>query len=118
MVATKQDKKGTCSAIEKRMTNVAQRSVGEFLWFFYEADCGSEALPHAEKRLAHDEPNMRIQACDIIGKFGDTKHVEKLDALAETDPHVVVRERNGYAFKEYDVRDRCKAAIGKIKLRK
>lgn len=118
LVATKEDKKATCAAVDQRMANIDEESVGEFLWFFYETDCASEALPHAEKRLAQDKHNMRIQACDIIGKFGDDTYVEKLEALAETDPHVVVRERNGYAFKEYDVRDRCKAAIGKIKLRK
>jgi hypothetical protein len=111
-----------CTAIDSHIEHVADESRGEFLWVYYELGCGAQALPHAERGLVADEAGRRIQACDVIGKFGDAALLGKLETLAETDPFKAEREiraPSGAMAIEvyYPVRERCMAASGKLRLR-
>jgi HEAT repeat protein len=96
---------------------------GEFVWFYYEAGCGAQAVPRAQKALLAEQYGLRIQACDVLGKYGDASALEALNTLAETDPYKAEREvrtPSGMIAIEvyYPVRERCQAATGQLRLRK
>ncbi|MDC0667667.1 hypothetical protein [Nannocystis radixulma] len=111
-----------CPTLDQQLTNVAPEAHGEFIWFYYEAGCGAQALPRAREALLAKTAGRRIQACDVLGKFGDASAVEPLNTLAETDPYKEEREvrtSSGMIAVEvfYPVRESCKAATGQVKLR-
>ena len=111
-----------CPKLDAQYDNLAEESRGWMLQVFYEIGCGPEAVPHARKNLQHEGPWARIQACDILGKYGEPTDVEPLEILASTDGHKEEREirtaSGGLAVEVYHpVRERCQAAAGKIRVR-
>ncbi len=111
-----------CDAIDKRMNKVAPESQGEFLWLYHEVGCAEHALPMALERLGANQANQRIQACDVLGKFGGADAIDKLEILARTDTYKgerEVRTASGFVGVEvfFPVRERCLDAMGKIQLR-
>ncbi|WAS99169.1 hypothetical protein [Nannocystis punicea] len=112
-----------CPTLDAAMPKVAPEARGEFVWFYYEAGCGAQAVPHAQKALLAEQYGFRIQACDVLGKYGDASALEALNTLAETDPYKAEREvrtSSGMVAIEvyYPVRERCQAATGQLRLRK
>ncbi len=67
-------------------------------------ECTPDALELSVATLLDGNKFDRQFACKTIGEFGDTRHEEKLQTVYMYD-------------KEWDVRQECDAALGKIKLR-
>ncbi|MFY0531553.1 hypothetical protein [Nannocystis pusilla] len=112
-----------CPTLDEKLPKVAPEARGEFVWFYYEAGCGAQAVPHARQALLAEQYGHRIQACDVLGKYGDPSALEALNTLAETDPYKAEREvrtSSGMVAIEvyYPVRERCQAATGQLRLRK
>jgi len=111
-----------CPKLAAQYEHVAEESRGWMLQVFYEVGCGPQAVPHARDNLQSDGAWVRVQACDILGKYGDASDVETLEVLATTDGYKEEREiqtpSGGLAVEVYHpVRERCQAAAGKIKVR-
>ncbi len=89
-----------------------------FTWFYYNAGCAEQALPLARGNLAHDHPDVRIQACVILGKFGNKGDADKLGLLALRDPFQREGDtQSGRRISVYPVRESCAAAANKLLLR-
>lgn len=94
------------------------------LEYFAGARC-AEATPIAVPFLLDADPDHRRWTCRKLGDFGDASVLEKLDVLAQTDAHNVVKEeersdasgKRFYAVKTFPVREACTEAMGKIRLR-
>ena len=111
-----------CPKLDAQYDHIAEESRGWMLQVYYEVGCGPEAVPHARDNLQSEGPWVRVQACDILGKYGDATDVETLEILATTDGYKEEREirtaSGGLAIEVYHpVRERCQAAAGKIKVR-
>ena len=86
--------------------------LGELLHVLWRGKC-EQGIPFAEKALTDKIPSVRRVSCIFLGEVGVAKHVEKLEILGSTDGYSEVQGRQ----KIYPVRDACKEAAGKIKLR-
>ena len=76
------------------------------------AKCGA-AVPMFEGMLAESDATVRQNACWSLGEIGRSASLPKLGIVAESDAAYEVVELN----KVYFVRDACRAAAGKIRLR-
>jgi hypothetical protein len=88
--------------------------------YLEEAGC-KEGVPIMVSLLLSDTPTQRWHGCRALGLVGDPSVLAKLDTLAEGDGHweLVEVERGGeiYQVKSWPVREVCKEAAAKIKLR-
>jgi hypothetical protein len=88
--------------------------------YLEEAGC-KEGVPIMVSLLLSDTPAQRWHGCRALGLVGDPSVIAKLDTLAEGDGHweLVEVERDGqiYQVKSWPVREVCKEAAAKIKLR-
>ncbi|MCK6589778.1 MAG: hypothetical protein L6Q76_19575 [Polyangiaceae bacterium] len=109
-----------CAAFAESATGANEWARTAVLWYFEQNKC-KEGIPLATELLLDEEGGTRGYACEILGVIGDASVADKVKTLAETDDfsEVVEEEREGrvYAMKVYPVREACRAAYGKIKLR-
>jgi hypothetical protein len=106
------EKYSHCSKYIPFADNIASDDFFHFNYFFRASDC-SGVLKIIDKRLASDDVADRLGACATLAKFGSKRDLKKLEIVASSDPHYKTKKR----VKIYHVRDDCRAAIGKIKLR-
>ncbi len=111
-----------CAPLDTHWGEVGEDGRGELLWAYYELGCADQAVPRARAEVTSDRSTRRGQACDVLGKYGETADIEALDILAQGDPHRAEREvqaSNGSVFIDvyYPVRERCGGAASKLRLR-
>lgn len=80
--------------------------------YFVAAKC-TNAVPLFESLLVESDAYARKDACWSLGEIGGRSSIPKLSVLAESDAPYEIVDLN----KVYFVRDNCRAAAGKIKLR-
>ena len=80
--------------------------------YFVAAKC-ADAIPVFESMLTEHDPQLRANACWSLGEIGGPASIGKLNVVAESDGAFEIVDLN----KVYFVRDHCRAAAGKIKLR-
>lgn len=111
-----------CAPVDAHMAHIAVDSRGPFLSFFAKVGCGALTVPHSMQRLSSKYADQRVQACQLLGDFGDESALDKLDILAESDPFKQEREvqtsQGRIAVEVYfPVRETCRGAAGKVRLR-
>jgi len=72
-----------------------------------------DAANFVVKGLADRRPKTRERACYTLSELGNKSHVKKMSIVAKSDATYKVIRRT----KVYWVRDQCKQAVGRIKLR-
>ena len=95
--------------IAKASTKPAQ---AEWIWYFWKSNC-KKAQKWLLTQLAHSDSGRRRYTCFVLGHIGNKRAIRKLRILARTDPAYRMRRFTRIYF----VRDACKQAIGRIKLR-
>jgi hypothetical protein len=101
-----------CDPILARFQNAAvlkRRAAGRY---FVAGKCPA-AVPMFEGMLVESDATVRQNACWSLGEIGGRTSLQKLGILAESDAAFEVVDLN----KVYFVRDTCRAAAGKIRLR-
>ncbi len=107
-----------CPQLHQVIDNIDYSAQPEILWFYYEKECRSQAVPMALARLTHDKYRKRVQACAVLGKLGDKSHIEKVRVLAYRDTYShLVESRDGLTWRVYPVRKECTKALNKLELR-
>jgi hypothetical protein len=90
---------------------------------FYERHkCAREGVKLAEALIKDDHGPNRAQGCYTLGKLGNARHLKTLGILATTDGYLkkreVTRGSTTAIVANYPVRDACREASGKIRMRK
>ncbi len=86
----------------------------QFARYFYYAKCKNRnAVKFFYNQLISKDPKAKATACRYLGDYGKRKHFRRMRIIARTDATYRVRGLT----RVYWVRDICKAAIGRIKLR-
>lgn len=107
-----------CDELSKALDGARDGVRANVLMYFTEAKCAKQGRAIGVSLLLSDKPLNRIIACANLANTGDAAAAKKLNILAETDAYFeVVTNPNGVAYKQWPVRDACKAAAGKITLR-
>jgi hypothetical protein len=104
----------TCPSYVGALASPHVGTVKAFIEFHGLAKCGPASAAIAE-HLGSENPEVRLLACEALGRIADPAHLEKLEVLAETDAAFEVLAGGA---KRYYVRDACRAAAGKTKLAK
>ena len=116
----KKGAKGHCRSVVAAATGANEIARAWVLPYLKGAGCAEGAVV-ANSLLTSDRANHRMWACQTLGIIGGKNAAAKLEVLAASDPYNEVREerRGGrvWGVKVWPVRDACKAAAGKIKLR-
>jgi hypothetical protein len=110
--AVRKDAFSACDPILSRFQNAPvskRRAAGRY---FVAGKCGG-AVPMFEGMLAESDAKVRQNACWALGEIGGRTSLAKLGIIADSDAAYEVVELN----KVYFVRDECRAAAGKIRLR-
>lgn len=72
-------------------------------------------LPLAKELLLSPESSARSAACHALGELGGPEVAAKLQVLAETDPETWTYDDSDVV--RYPVREDCRAALGRLRLR-
>jgi hypothetical protein len=110
--AVRKEAFSACDPILARFQNasaVKRRAAGRY---FVAAKCGG-AVPMFEGLLVEGDAKVRQNACWSLGEIGGRSSLSKLGIVAESDAAYEIVDLN----KVYFVRDTCRAAAGKIRLR-
>ena len=93
----------------KKLTGCGKAKFGTY----YRAARTKKAVPFFYKQLLSTDPNTKAAACLFLGDFGTKRHIKRMRIIAQTDPTFKIQHR----VKIYWVRDTCKGAIGRIRMR-
>jgi len=110
--AVRKDALNACDPILARFQNAPVMKKSAAGRYFVAGKCGA-AVPMFEGMLAEGDARVRQNACWSLGEIGGRSSVAKLGILADSDAAFEVVDLN----KVYFVRDACRAAAGKIRLR-
>ncbi len=115
-------KKGApeCKAIAPHHKAVPEAVLPELAAFHFNAGCGDAIVPMARRNLVHANQGLRIQACDILGRYGEQSDIAKVDLLADRDPYRVdgyFDSNRNWVEARYTVRERCATAGTKLRLK-
>lgn len=111
-----QDQVGDCSELAVQADRMPSAAVRPWLVLFSRERCSSGAKV-AAKWLADDSAGLRSTACVALGDIGNSTHLRKLDTVASSDAAYSLDERVYPPVKVYYVRDACREAAGKVRLR-
>lgn len=102
-----------CKAIAPHNQSFSATVLPELAFFHFTAGCGASVLPMARANLAHESFGLRIQACDILGKYGGKGDVAKLELLGRSDAYRVAAHSDSsgrFVASRFPVRERCQTA--------
>lgn len=108
----------SCAEVEKRTTKLDGFAQYLVIRYLSEVGCNESAEKSAFLWLVAGSPTARIEGCRALGLVGKSKDVlERLDRVAQTDPHNEVDENEGIATRVYPVREACALAANKVRQR-
>jgi uncharacterized protein YceK len=85
-------------------------TVRDFMTYAGWAKCRAAGATIADYLKTSENPDVRIHACETLGKIGDPAHRDIVELVAEKDSEVkIVRE-----VKVYPVRDACSGTLVKL----
>ncbi|PRQ03942.1 hypothetical protein ENSA7_51390 [Enhygromyxa salina] len=101
----------TCASYVAALGSPHRTSVKTFIEFLGLAKC-SPAAGAIASHLSSEDPEVRVRACQALGRLTDPAYADKLRVVAESDSAYTT---NGLV-QTYYVRDACRDALGKTKL--
>jgi hypothetical protein len=72
--------------------------------------------PIAAKLLQSESGRVREEACRVLGRVGNKRHLKKINALRFYDPAFYLKGKY-IKYKVYYVRAACRGAVGQIRVR-
>lgn len=104
-----------CSTFIKALRKTKESNKRSILNYLSASKCEGLA-PIAAKLLQSENGRVREEACRVLGRVGNKRHLKKINALRFYDPAFYLKGKY-IKYKVYYVRAACRGAVGKIRVR-